>query len=152
MAAPIVSCELSLKSGERSTFKYDVDTNDGKFTHQSLRGAIAAMQGDLNTFLTAQVEKEKQENALKNGGAKLQRQSKCGSAEGSGGGDGEREDPTGDPAAGSDSDDVDLDEDEDEDEEQDVSNEADSNDNQAGKREAKDWDSTSSKKSKLSDS
>ncbi|XP_041467843.1 general transcription factor IIF subunit 1-like [Lytechinus variegatus] len=150
MAAPIVSCELSLKSGERSTFKYDVDTNGGKFSHQSLRVAIAAMQGDLNTFLTAQVEKEKQENALKNGGGKLQRQSKCGSAEGSGGGDGERNDPTGDSAAGSDSDDVDLDEDEDE--EEDVSNEADSNDNQAGKREAKDWDSTLSKKSKLSDS
>ncbi|XP_030855364.1 uncharacterized protein LOC115919086 [Strongylocentrotus purpuratus] len=151
MAAPCVSCEISLKSGERTNIKCVLATNDGKFSRQSVRDAISKVQADVNAFLTVQVEKEKQESAqLKSSGVRPHAKSgAAGDAGGAAGGEGDL--LTSVTGAGDDSDDVGLEEDED-DEEEDVPKNADNDEDQTGKREAKDWDSTSSKKSKLSDS
>lgn len=87
MAAPCVSCEISLKSGERTNIKCVLATNDGKFSRQSVRDAISKVQADVNAFLTVQVEKEKQESAqLKNSGVRPH--AKSGAAGDAGGADG----------------------------------------------------------------
>ena len=62
MAAPSVEAVVTLKSGEQHTFRHEVDRNNGSNQYKQLRENLKKVQGDVNTCLTQQVEREKAEN------------------------------------------------------------------------------------------
>ncbi|XP_071485617.1 uncharacterized protein [Diadema antillarum] len=59
MAAPCVSCSVTSRCGDITTFKHALPSNDKELTHKSLRNAISKIQADVNAFLTKEVENEK---------------------------------------------------------------------------------------------
>ncbi|XP_072032475.1 uncharacterized protein [Amphiura filiformis] len=68
MAAPSVEAVVTLKSGERHTFRQDAGNIEGKNHYQKLRESLKKVQEEVNACLTQQVEQEKATNQVGGGG------------------------------------------------------------------------------------